>query len=216
MKIVTSLHKATARNYLDRMMDAKVECMQAAKRYDADYWDGDRRYGYGGFSYDGRWKPVAEKLIETYKLGNDSSVLDLGCGKGFLLYELQLLLPGARICGVDISSYAIAHAKEEVRGKLFIHRVQDLLPFADNEFDLVLSLNTVHNLHLPEIKLALGEIERVGKDKYLVVEGYRNEKELFNLQCWALTCAAFFTPDEWIWLFNEFGYSGDYEFIFFE
>jgi ubiquinone/menaquinone biosynthesis C-methylase UbiE len=198
------------------MMTAKVECMQVARRYDADYWDGDRRYGYGGFYYDGRWKPVAEKLIETYSLRSDATILDVGCGKGFLLYELQLLLPEARICGFDASEYAIAHGKDEIHDRLFVQRAQDPYPFADQEFDLVLSLTTLHNLQLPELKAALGEIERVGKKKYLVVEAYRNEAELFNLQCWALTCAAFFTPDEWIWLFNEFGYSGDYEFIYFE
>lgn len=214
--IVTPLHKTTTRNYLARMQDAKVECMQVARRYDADFWDGDRRYGYGGFRYDGRWKPVAEKLVETYNLRCDASILDVGCGKGFLLYELQQLLPDARISGFDISTYAIANAKEEIRERLFIHRAQDPYPFADKEFDLVISLTTLHNLHLPQLRSALGEIERVGKDKYVVVEGYRNEEELFNLQCWALTCAAFFTPEEWGWLFGEFGYSGDYEFIYFE
>jgi ubiquinone/menaquinone biosynthesis C-methylase UbiE len=216
MDIVTPLHTRTSRDYLARMQDSKVECMQSARRYDADYWDGDRRYGYGGYLYDGRWKPVAEKLIEAYKLSPDSSILDVGCGKGFLLYELQQLLPKARICGFDLSAYAIAHAKEEIRDRLFVHCAQDRYPFADDEFDLVISLTTLHNLHLPELKAALREVERVGKNKYIVVEGYRTELELFNLQCWALTCAAFFTPEEWVWLFAEFGYSGDYEFIYFE
>lgn len=216
LSIVTGLHRATARDYLARMVDAKVECMQVARRYDADYWDGDRRYGYGGFNYDGRWKPVAEKLVAFFGLKGNSSILDVGCGKGFLLYELKRLLPEARICGFDISGYAVAQAKEEICESLSVHRAQDMYPFADKEFDLVISLTTVHNLLLPDLKSALQEMERVAKNKYLVVEAYRNEAELFNLQCWALTCAAFFTPDEWIWLFNEFGYSGDYEFIYFE
>lgn len=214
--IVTLLHTRTVRDYLSRMVDSKVECMQAARSYDLDYWDGDRRYGYGGYKYDGRWKPVAEKLVEIYKLRPDAAILDVGCGKGFLLHELQQLLPAARICGFDLSDYAIANAKEEIRDRLFIHRAQDPYPFADREFDLVLSLTTLHNLRLPDLKSALKEIERVGKSKYLVVEGYRNEQELFNLQCWALTCAAFLTPEEWVWLFGEFGYGGDYEFIYFE
>lgn len=216
MDLVTLLHQKTARDYLGRMMDAKIECMQVARRYDADFWDGDRRFGYGGFRYDGRWRSVAEKLIENYGLDSHAAILDVGCGKGFLLYELQRLLPDARISGFDISPYAIANAKEEIKDKLFIHQAQDAYPFADNEFDLVISLTTLHNLHLPELKSALQEIERVGKQKYLVVEGYRTEAELFNLQCWALTCAAFFTPEEWTWLFREFGYTGDYEFIYFE
>lgn len=214
--IVTSLHTSTRRDYLARMRDDKVECMQVARRYDAAYWDGDRRYGYGGFRYDGRWKVVAEKLIATYNLPPDVAILDVGCGKGFLLYELQQLLPSARIVGFDISDYAIANGKEEIRDCLVTHRAQDKYPYGDKEFDLVLSLTTLHNLHLPELKSALQEMARVGMSTYLVVEAYRNEQELFNLQCWALTCAAFFTPQEWQWLFTEFGYDGDYEFIFFE
>jgi len=216
MDIVTALHTKTERNYLARMQDSKVDCMRVARHYGAEFWDGDRKYGYGGFHYDGRWKSVALKLIETYDLRADAAILDVGCGKGFLLYELQQLLPDARVSGLDISGYAIANAKEEVREHLVEHRAQDPYPFADNEFDLVISLTTLHNLHLPDLKAALNEMERVAKKRYLVVEAYRNEEELFNLQCWALTCAAFFTPDEWIWLFGEFGYSGDYEFIYFE
>lgn len=214
--IITPLHRTTSRDYLARMQDGKVECMKRARRYDADYWDGDRRYGYGGFRYDGRWKPIAEKLVAVYDLAPDAAILDVGCGKGFLLYELQQLLPAARVCGFDVSHYALANAREETRSHLFVHRAEDPYSFADNEFDLVLSLTTLHNLTLPALKPALQEMERVGKNKYLVVEGYRNEQELFNLQCWALTCAAFFTPEEWVWLFGEFGYSGDYEFIYFE
>lgn len=216
LNIVTPLHKSTARDYLARMQDDKAECMRIARRYDADFWDGERRYGYGGFSYDGRWKAVAEKLVEIYGLQKDAAILDVGCGKGFLLYELKLLLPEARVCGFDISVYAITNAKEEVCDSLFMHRAQDLYPFADKEFDLVISLTTLHNLLLPELKSALQEVERVGKNKYIMVEGYRNETELFNLQCWALTCESFFKPEEWVWLFGEFGYSGDYEFIYFE
>jgi ubiquinone/menaquinone biosynthesis C-methylase UbiE len=216
MNIVTSLHTKTARDYLARMQNSKVDCMKVARRYESDFWDGDRKYGYGGFRYDGRWKPVAMKLIETYGLRSDAAILDVGCGKGFLLYELQQLLPDARVTGLDISGYAIANAKKEVREHLLEHRAQDPYPFGDNEFDLVISLTTLHNLHLPDLKFALNEMERVAKNGYLVVEAYRNEEELFNLQCWALTCAAFFTPAEWIWLFGEFGYRSDYEFIYFE
>lgn len=211
----TPLHTSTKRDYLPRMCDAKVACMKVARQFGADFWDGDRRYGYGGFRYDGRWKPVAERLIADYALASNCSILDIGCGKGFLLYELQQLLPDARIVGFDISGYAIANAKEEIRNNLFSHRAQDVLPFQEQEFDLVISLTTLHNLYLPDLKVALQQMERVGKQKYLVVEGYRNEEELFNLQCWALTCTAFFTPEEWEWLFKEFGYTGDYEFIFF-
>ena len=216
LNVITSLHKSTAREYLPRMQDDKIACMKVAREYGADFWDGDRRYGYGGFSYDGRWKTVALKLIETYDLKDDARILDVGCGKGFLLYELKQLLPQATVVGFDISEYALSHAKEEIRGDLRVQRAQSRYPFADGEFDLVISLTTLHNLEIFDLKAALGEIERVGKHKYITVEGYRNEAELFNLECWALTCASFHTPQAWIWLFEEFGYTGDYEFIYFE
>ena len=214
---VTSLHQATNRAYIDRMVDDKVTCMQKAKAYEFDYWDGDRRHGYGGYNYiPGRWKPVAELLIKNHNLNNESKVLDVGCGKGYLLYEMKLLLPGLKIAGFDISKHAINNSKEEIRKDLFIHSAKEPLNFSDNEFDLVLSLGCLHNLRIFELGLALKEIERVGKEAYIMIESYRNEQELFNLECWALTCESFFDYEEWPWIFKHFGYSGDYEFIFFE
>ena len=217
LNIVTPLHKATKRDYVARMMDDKVNCMLKAKEYEGDYWDGDRRYGYGGYKYiPGRWKPVAQALIEIYGLKPDARILDVGCGKGYLLYELKLLLPNAHIVGFDISKYGLANAKEEIRDNLFRYRAQDAYPFGDKSFDLVISLTTLHNLRLFELKTALAEIERVGKNKYVMLESYRNELELFNLECWALTAESFFDTAEWIWLYEHFGYTGDYEFIYFE
>lgn len=213
---ITPLHKKTKRDYIERMNGNKIECMKIAKKYGRDYWDGDRRYGYGGYKYDGRWSAVAEKMIKNYSLPEDVEILDVGCGKGFLLYEFRKLLPSCKITGLDISEYAIANAKEEIRDSLFVHKAQDPYPFSDKKFDLVISITTLHNLYVNELKSAAEEIERAGKNKYIAVESYRNEEELFNLQCWALTCESFFTPQEWVWLFNEFGYKGDYEFIYFE
>ena len=214
---VTPLHKATSRAYIDRMVDDKVHCMLKAKEYEADYWDGDCRYGYGGYKFlPGRWKPVAEALIKNYDLTNDSSVLDVGCGKGFLLYEMKLLLPGLKVAGFDISKHGLENAKEEIKNELFIHRAQDLYPYQDNEFDLVISLGCIHNLRVFELETALKEIERVGRQGYIMMESYRNEQELFNVQCWALTCESFFDHEEWPWIYNHFGYTGDYEFIYFE
>jgi len=216
LEVITPLHKRAKRDYLARMTDDKVACSKIAREYQKDYWDGDRRYGYGGYKYDGRWEAVARRLIEIYDLPEDAKILDVGCGKGFLLYEFMRLLPKATVRGLDISSYAIENAKEEVKGALSLHKAQDPYPFKDNEFDLVLSLTTLYNIYIDQLKSALFEIERVGRNKYVVMESYRNEEELFNLQCWALTCELFFRPEEWAWLFNEFGYRGDYEFIYFE
>src|SRR5919206_1948818 len=123
LNIVTPLHKATKRDYLARMIDDKVTCMLKAKEYEADYWDGDRRFGYGGYKYlAGRWKPVAQALIDIYGLKNGAKILDVGCGKAFLLYELKKLLPDAQIAGFDISHHGLADAKEEVRPYLFRYR----------------------------------------------------------------------------------------------
>ena len=217
LEIVTPLHKATKRDYLARMTDNKVECMLKAKEYEFDYWDGNRRYGYGGYRFiEGRWTPVAQALVDIYGLQRDAKILDVGCGKGYLLYELKKLLPDAQIAGFDVSRHGLADAKPEVRDRLFRHRAQDRYPFGDGHFDLVVSLGALHNLKIFELQAALQEIERVGKNAFIMVESYRNEFEQFNLQCWALTCEAFFDTASWIWLFNHFGYSGDYEFIYFE
>ena len=217
VNFVTPLHKATERAYLDRMIDDKVDCMLKAKEYEFDYWDGDRRFGYGGYKYlPGRWKPVAEALIGKYGLTNNSSLLDVGCGKAYLLYELKLLLPDLRVKGFDISKHGLDEAKEDLKSDLFIHKAQEPYPFEDNEFDLVISLGCLHNLRIFELKKALQEIERVGKQGYVMLESYRNELEQFNLQCWALTCESFFDSEEWEWIYNHFGYTGDYEFIYFE
>ncbi len=212
----TPLHKRTLRKYIDRMGDNKVTCTLKAKEYAEDYWDGDRRFGYGGYKYDGRWKPVAEQMIEKYQLKDGDKILDVGCGKAHITYELKILLPNSEIKGFDISKHGIGDAPEGIRDSLFIHRAQDRYPFADNEFDLVISLGCLHNLRIFDLEKALKEIERVGKQKYIMMESYRNEQELFNLQCWALTCESFFDKEEWEWVYGHFGYTGDYEFIYFE
>ena len=217
MNFFTPLHQRTKRNYLDRMVDDKVHCMKKAKEYEFDYWDGDRRYGYGGYKYDGRWKPVAQQIIDAYELTNESKVLDVGCGKAHLTYEMKQLLPEAEIIGFDISKHGIADAPEGIREHLFEYRAQDAYPFGDDTFDLVMSMGCFHNLRIFELKTALSEVERVSKGQsYVMLESYRSEQELFNLQCWALTCESFFDTAEWIWLYRHFGYTGDYEFIYFE
>lgn len=216
LNLVTPLHRATRRDCLARMVDRKVEAMGVAKQYGPDYWDGDRRYGYGGYRYDGRWKAVAERLIEVYQLGPDAKILDVGCGKAHLLYELQKLLPRATLRGFDISDHGLADAPEPIRPHLFHHDARQPFPFPDQAFDLALSIGALHNLRLPELGAALGELTRVARKQFMLVESYRNDNELFNLQCWALTAESFFDDEEWIWLLRHFGYDGDYEFIFFE
>jgi len=216
LDIVTPLHKRTKRKYIDRMVDEKVLCMGKAKEYEFDYWDGDRRFGYGGYKYDGRWRPVAQKFIDIYGLKDGDKILDVGCGKAHLLCELKKLLPNSEVCGFDISRHGLADAPEEIRPYLLRYKAQDVYPWGDGYFDLVISLGALHNLRIFELETALKEIERVGKQKYIMVESYRSNEELFNLQCWALTAEAFFDTGSWIWLYRHFGYTGDYEFIYFE
>ena len=192
--------------------------MMKAKEYEFDYWDGDRRYGYGGYKFiEGRWTPVAQALIDIYGLKDGSKVLDVGCGKALpaLRDEADPAGPGGR--GLrHLQARPRRSAATKIKPYLFRYRAQDRYPFGDKHFDLVISLGTLHNLRLFELETAVQEIERVGKNKYIMVEGYRNELELFNLECWALTAESILHTSEWIWLYNHFGYTGDYEFIYFE
>lgn len=216
LNIVNQLHRRTARDYVGRMADDKVHCANVARRFDQDYWDGDRRYGYGGYKYDGRWSIVAKQLVEQYKLKDGAKILDVGCGRGFLLHEFQRLLPNCTVSGFDISEFGLATAKEEVKPHLFLHDARDPFPFPDREFDLAISLNALHNLPPQDVVKALKEMERVATNKYLVVESFKDAEELFNLQCWALTCESFFRPETWQWLYGLAGYTGDFEYIYFE
>lgn len=214
---VSKLHKKTQRDYIGRVVnDDKAVCASVAKQFGRDYWDGDRKYGYGGYHYDGRWRVVAEEMAEYYNLKPGQRVLDVGCGKGFLLYELTQVVPGLDVVGIDISQYAIENAKEEI--KPFLHQgLAEDLPYKDKSFDLVYSITTLHNLCVFNLKKAVQHIERVSKgNSYIMVESYRNEREKANLLYWQLTCECFYTPEEWEWLYREWGYTGDYSFIFFE
>ena len=214
---ISSLHTRTERDYLERVTaHDKAECAEKAKEWGFDYWDGDRRYGYGGMRYDGRWRPVAERMARHYGLGPGDRILDIGCGKGFLLYEFTQAIPGIQVQGIDISDYAIRNGKDEIRSDIRVANCTEL-PFADGAFDFVYSINTFHNLHNFELAKALAEIQRVGRGKrYICVESYRNEREKANLLYWQLTCESFLTPEEWQWAYDQAGYDGDVDFIFFE
>jgi protein-L-isoaspartate(D-aspartate) O-methyltransferase len=214
-EFVTPLHTKSKRNYIERVNSFdKAHCAEVAKKYGFDYWDGERQYGFGGYNYDGRWEVVAKKLIETYNLTANSSILDIGCGKGFLIYELKKLL-GCNVSGLDVSEYAKAHAKEEIKNNIVIGHAKSL-PFADKSFDLIISNTTFHNLKIFDLISAIKEVARVGKQSWICVESYRNESEKVNLLYWQLTCESFYSPEEWVWLYETNGLKGDYEFIYFE
>jgi SAM-dependent methyltransferase len=214
---VTTLHKKTKRDYLGRVNEfPKAEAAKIARQFGKEYWDGDRKYGYGGMRYDGRWRVVAEAMVKHYGIKPGDRILDVGCGKAFLLYEFTQVVPGVHVRGLDISSYAVENAKEEVRPFLDVGHA-NRLPYPDASFDLVLSITTLHNLYCYDLDKALREIERVGKrNRYICVESYRNEEEKVNLLYWQLTCESFYTPSEWEWWFKLCHYSGDFSFIYFE
>jgi len=214
---VEKLHTSTKRDYVQRVVEHdKAACAEVAQQWGADYWDGERCFGYGGYHYDGRWLPVAEAIAKHYDLKPGMRILDIGCGKGFLLHELTRAIPGIEIAGLDISEYGIENAKDEVKPYLKLGNSIDL-PYDDQSFDFVVSLGMLHNLFNYQIDKALKEIERVARgSKYLMFESYRNEREKANLLYWQLTCHAFHTPEEWQWIFDQAGYTGDFGCIYFE
>jgi len=214
---IMKLHKSSKRDYVERVVSFdKAECAEVAIQYGKDYWDGERQYGYGGYKYDGRWRPVAEAMAKHYGLKPGDKILDVGCGKGYLLYEFTQALPGVEVAGLDISEYAIENAKEEVKPFLTAGNATSL-PYEDGYFDYIISITTLHNLYNYELRKALQEIERVGKQsKHVIIESYRNEQEKANLLYWQLTCRSFYTPAEWEWFMAESGYTGDYSYIVFE
>jgi len=214
---INKLHKSTKRDYLKRVTDHdKAQVAEIACQFGKDYWDGERHLGYGGYKYDGRWRVVAEDMAKHYNLQPGARILDVGCGKGFLLYEFTQVVPNCEVVGIDISQYAIENGKEEIRSCVQVGNANKL-PFADKTFDLVYTINTLHNLYLYDLHAAVKEIERVGRGgKHIVIEAYRNEREKVNLMYWQLTCRAFHTPEEWEWIFKQAGYTGDYSYIVFE
>jgi protein-L-isoaspartate(D-aspartate) O-methyltransferase len=217
---LSAIHKSTQRDYLGRVNDPeypKARAAELAKKWGYEYWDGDRRINYGGYRYmPGRWEKVAKAMVDHYGIKPGDRVLDVGCGKGFLLYDFTLVVPGVEVFGIDVSEYAIEHAKTEVKDRLRVGNA-NALPYPDKHFDLVYSINTLHNLHNYDLDKSLREIERVGKrNRYVCVESYRNEIEKANLLYWQVTCEAFCTPQEWEWWLKQTGYSGDHSFIFFE
>ena len=214
------VHKATKRDYLARVNDPefpKAKAAELAKQWGHDYWDGDRRINYGGYKYmEGRWEKVAKAMADYYRIKPGDKILDVGCGKGFLMFDWTKVVPGVEIYGIDISTYAIDNIKEEMKDLVRVGNAISL-PWPDQHFNLVYSLNTLHNLHNYELDPALREIERVGKkNKYICVESYRNEVEKANLLYWQVTCEAFNSPEAWDWWFKQTGYTGDHSFIYFE
>ena len=201
-----------AKRDLTARLESKSEESRAiGRKFGFDYFDGDRNHGYGGFSYNSRfWQPVIPTIVETYQITNQSKVLDVGCAKGFFLYDLKQAFPEISIKGIDISEYAISHSLPEVKQELQVGNATGL-PFADSTFDFVMSINTVHNLNRSDCAKSLQEIERVTKgNSFITVDAYRNDEEKARMEAWNLTALTMMSVDEWKDFFLEVGYSGDY------
>jgi len=189
------------------------EQRRISRMFAFDYFDGDRSYGYGGFSYDPRfWSETVRLFADYYSLAMDASILDIGCAKGFMLKDFVELMPGIAITGIDISQYAIDNADPVVHTHLHQGNAKDL-PYRNGVFDLVISINTIHNLPRDDVLGALREIERVGKgNSFIMLDGWRTEEERVDLENWVLTAKTMLHVDVWRGLFEEAGYTGDYSF----
>ncbi|MBI3251590.1 MAG: class I SAM-dependent methyltransferase [Candidatus Andersenbacteria bacterium] len=201
----------TKRNLDERAAGKTEEDRAIGRKFGQEYFDGDRKYGYGGFNYQPRWwQPVMPDFQKHYGLTSDSKVLDVGCGKGFMLHDMRELMAGITVAGIDISKYAIEHAMEDVKPFLQVGNAKEL-PYEDHSFDLVISINTVHNLALEDCKQALREIMRVTKkDAFVTMDAYHNEEEKKRMDKWNLTALTYMSVPEWEKLFEEVGYTGDY------
>ncbi|MES2963871.1 MAG: class I SAM-dependent methyltransferase [Bdellovibrionota bacterium] len=201
----------SARDVVARGAEKTEEDRRIARRFGREFFDGERRHGYGGFEYHPRfWEPVIPAFQKHFALTGESSVLDGGCAKGFMLYDLSRMIPGIHVAGIDVSSYAIENAKEEVRAFVKVGDVREM-PFESDSVDVVFSINTLHNLELQDLERALREIERVQRrGSFITVDAYRNDAEQERMNAWNLTAKTVLHVDGWKNLFTKVGYTGDY------
>jgi cyclopropane fatty-acyl-phospholipid synthase-like methyltransferase len=199
-----------AKRNVKARVGAKEENRRLALQFGKEYFDGTREQGYGGYRYDGRWIPIAEDIVRHFGLKPGQRVLDVGCGKGFLVKDLMKVCPGLEAFGLDVSEYALAHCEPEVIGRLHLGNAMRL-PFPDRSFDCVLSINTVHNLDRAGCLTALKEMERLSPGRgFVQVDAYRNPAEEKVFRDWVLTAITHGTPRFWEDLIREAGYTGDY------
>ncbi len=201
----------TKRDPNARGLTKTAEDQRVARLFGKEFFDGDRSQGYGGFHYHPRfWQPVVPTFQKFYGLTAESSLLDVGCAKGFMVYDFITLIPGIEARGIDVSAYAIENAFEPARPFVAVGDARRL-EFADNSFDLVISITTLHNFELDECAQALQEIERVSrKHSFITVDAYRNEEEKALMHAWNLTAKTIMHVDEWKAFFKKVGYTGDY------
>ena len=202
----------TSFNIEDRRRTKSANNILLARQFGKDYFDGEKRHGYGGYVYrQSEWKSLGEKICQHFQLTAEQTVLDIGCAKGFLLHALSVCVPSIKVKGVDVSSYAIANGLAQMKPHLQVGNATNL-PFPDNHFDLVLSFNTLHNLTQSSCVQALKEIQRVSKgDSFIVVAAYQTTQQQVRLHDWNLTAKMIAHVQEWKALFHKSGYTGDYD-----
>ena len=199
------------RNISERAVNKNDKIREVARKFGFEFFDSDRKYGYGGFNYNKKfWSPVVPTFETYWKLNSSNSILDVGCAKGFMVNDFIEQIPGIKIKGIDISEYAIKNAKEEVKNKLNVANANNL-PYEDNSFDYIISINTIHNLELNECKKALREIQRVSKiSSFITVDAYNTDEEKKRMFEWNLTAKTIMSVEGWRKVFDEVGYKGDY------
>jgi ubiquinone/menaquinone biosynthesis C-methylase UbiE len=200
------------RNVARRKEGKDPTVIATAKQFGEMYFDGPREYGYGGYRYDGRWLPVAREVVEHFALASGMRALDIGCAKGFLVKDLIAACPGLDAFGLDVSCYALTHCAPEVVGRLHLGTAETL-PFPDASFDAVLSINTIHNLDRAGCIRALREMTRICRRPgkcFVQVDAYRTAEEKDLFEDWCLTALTYMTPKQWVELFGEARYDGDF------
>ncbi len=201
---------------LDARSTKTPDHVRVSREYEQVYFDGPREYGYGGYRYDGRWVAVARDMVKHFGLKPGDRVLDVGCAKGFLVKDFMIACPGLEAFGVDCREYALRHCEPEVVGRLQLGSAEKL-PFPDNSFQAVISLNTIHNLERPDVVKALREMQRLAPGKgYIQVDSYRTPEQRAVFMEWVLTAKYHDYPDGWQKTFQEAGYTGDYNWTIIE
>jgi ubiquinone/menaquinone biosynthesis C-methylase UbiE len=205
------LYPKSKRPIDERGSQITEEHRRVARQFGKDFFDGERLFGYGGYSYHPRfWTDTVALIRDHYKLAPDASILDVGCAKGFMLTDFKKLMPEATLAGIDISEYAIENAHEDVKSNVQVADAKDL-PFEDNSFDLVISITTIHNLALEDCKQSIREIQRVAKNHaFMTMDAYHSEAEREGMLKWNLTALTHMYNNQWEELFEEVGYTHDY------
>ncbi len=209
VNLLARLPKAK-RNIQKRHEAQTAENISIACQYGEQYFDGPREVGYGGYRYDGRWFPIAEDIIRHFKLKPGDRVLDVGCAKGFLVKDLMKVCPGLEVFGLDISEYALMHCESEVVGRLHLGSA-DKLPFPDNSFSAVISINTIHNFDREDAVRAVREVQRLAPGRgFIQVDSYYTPEQRDLFSKWVLTAKFHDYPPGWLQVFKEAGYTGDW------